>query len=281
MVYEELIRRYSTPMKPVAASLPPKGSPVKPVRAVLFDVYGTLLISRAGDIGGAQSEAASRIDEIAELCRGYGLTIEAGLLLERFFRNIEAEKKRLSDQGVEFPEVLIEEIWMRVLDIKDRDLARLFALEFELTVNPVYPMPGLAKLLDGLRNRGLEMGIISNAQFYTPFLFSAHLGRDLEGLGFRKDLLFFSYNLGFGKPGGAAFETAALNLEKTGVRREETLFLGNDMLKDILPARAAGFQTVLFAGDSRSLNLREDDDRCGAVKPDMIITDLAQLLDCL
>ncbi|HET58414.1 MAG TPA: hypothetical protein ENN35_08235, partial [Deltaproteobacteria bacterium] len=125
MAYEELIRRYSASMNPVAASFQPKGAPAKPVKAVLFDVYGTLFISRAGDIGGAQSEAASRIDEIAELCRSYGLTIEAGQLLERFFKNIEAEKEHLTEKGVEFPEVVIEEIWMRVLNIKDLDLARL------------------------------------------------------------------------------------------------------------------------------------------------------------
>jgi len=50
------------------------------------------------------------------------------------------------------------------------------------------------------------------------------------------------------------------------------------MLNDIYPANAIGFQTALFAGDQRSLRLRTDDPRCVNLKPDLVLTDLAQLL---
>ena len=53
------------------------------------------------------------------------------------------------------------------------------------------------------------------------------------------------------------------------------------MLNDILPARSAGFQTALFAGDRRSLRLRRDDPRCTNLKPDMILTDLFQFAELL
>jgi len=51
------------------------------------------------------------------------------------------------------------------------------------------------------------------------------------------------------------------------------------MLNDIYPAQKVGFQTALFAGDKRSLRLRNDDPRCKNLKPDLVITDLIQLLD--
>ena len=57
--------------------------------------------------------------------------------------------------------------------------------------------------------------------------------------------------------------------------------MGNDMLNDILPARSVGFRTALFAGDKRSLRLRRDDPRCNNLKPDMILTDLIQLVGLL
>jgi putative hydrolase of the HAD superfamily len=47
------------------------------------------------------------------------------------------------------------------------------------------------------------------------------------------------------------------------------------MRNDIVPAARVGFQTVLFAGDRRSLRLRENDhslDR--SVVPDLIVNDL-------
>ncbi len=276
---EELVLVYSRPLIPVATSLAPKGSPVVPVKAILFDVYGTLFISKAGDIGGAREEAAARIDAISELCRRSGVIQSVETLLDQFFSGIETEKKRRSDAGTAFPEVVIEDIWEQVLGVDDRNLLQRFALEFELIVNPVYPMPGLADVLSSLKKRGLTMGIISNAQFYTPLLFSAHLGRGLLDIGFSGELLFFSHELGYGKPSNAAFLSAAAALRERGIEPEETLYLGNDMLKDVFPAKAARFQTALFAGDARSLNLREQDGRCRDLKPDMIVTKLSQLLD--
>lgn len=279
MSYEELVLHYSRPIDPIPTSLEPEGSPALPVKAVLFDVYGTLFISRAGDIGGARDEAEARVDELDGLRGRYGLSLPPRDLVHRFFDRIEQEKIRLARQGVDAPEVVIEDIWANVLETVDRNLLQRFALEFELIVNPVYPMPGLGDLLSRLKERGVTMGIISNAQFYTPILFSAYLGAGLEDLGFRKDLIVFSYEVGYGKPSSKAFRATSRILELKGIQPREVLFVGNDMLKDICPAREAGFQTVLFAGDARSLNLREHEEQCRDVRPDMTITRLMQLAD--
>ena len=64
-----------------------------------------------------------------------------------------------------------------------------------------------------------------------------------------------------------------------GIPVNAALYLGNDMLNDIYPAQKVGFKTALFAGDARSLRLREDDPGCKNLSPDIIITDLIQLLD--
>jgi putative hydrolase of the HAD superfamily len=53
------------------------------------------------------------------------------------------------------------------------------------------------------------------------------------------------------------------------------------MRNDILPAHRAGFQSILFAGDQRSLRLRQDDPSCRSIRPDAVITDLFQLKDLL
>ncbi len=279
MTFEELIRSYSRPMTPIATPLQPKGSPTHSVKAVLFDVYGTLFISKAGDIGGARSEASLRLSEIDNLCKRFELSYSAEGLVERFFDSIEAEKLRLSESGIDYPEVVIEDIWERVTGIKDRRRIREIALEFELIVNPVYPMPGLGEVLSTLKRRGVLMGIISNAQFYTPYLFSSYLGMALDEIGFSRDLIFFSYELGYVKPSIRSFSLAAERLLDRGVEAKNTLYVGNDMLKDVYPAKAVGFQAALFAGDARSLKLREEDERFRSVEPDIIINDLKQLPD--
>jgi putative hydrolase of the HAD superfamily len=75
------------------------------------------------------------------------------------------------------------------------------------------------------------------------------------------------------------FDLAVQRLFQLDVHSASVLYIGNDMLNDIYPARNAGFATALFAGDKRSLRLRQHDPRCADVSADLVITDLSQLLD--
>jgi putative hydrolase of the HAD superfamily len=59
------------------------------------------------------------------------------------------------------------------------------------------------------------------------------------------------------------------------------LYVGNDMLHDVLPAAAMGFRTALFAGDRRSLRRREGDARVASVTPDVVVLQLRDLLSCV
>jgi putative hydrolase of the HAD superfamily len=134
-------------------------------------------------------------------------------------------------------------------------------------------------MLSILKNRNILMGIISNAQFYTPYLFHGFLHSHPKDLGFHPELTFYSFKFGYAKPSIFMFQIAAERLENRSIPAHSTLFLGNDMLNDIHPAKQIGFKTALFAGDARSLRLRKDDHRCKNLDPDLVITDLGQLLD--
>ncbi|MGA0334565.1 MAG: HAD family hydrolase [Kiritimatiellia bacterium] len=65
------------------------------------------------------------------------------------------------------------------------------------------------------------------------------------------------------------------------IKPEECLFVGNDMLNDVMPAQRVGMRTALFAGDRRSLRLRSGDSRVQGVEPDLVLTHLNQLMECL
>ncbi len=75
------------------------------------------------------------------------------------------------------------------------------------------------------------------------------------------------------------FDKAKERLKDMEICEKDVLYLGNDMLNDITPAKKAGFTTALFAGDKRSLRLRKDHSECMHMKADMVITDLIQLLN--
>ncbi len=275
---KDLISKYITPLSPLPTSLNQSGNLKENIKCLLFDVYGTLFISGSGDIGIAKKNLRET-EKLDQLLVKFKINKNSGAILKDFFACIEKKHKELREKGVDFPEVEIDRIWMKVLKNNNMDTVREFALLFELIVNPVYPMPHLKELLSACKKRKIPTGIISNAQFYTPYLFNWFLDSDMEGLGFHSDLIIFSYRFGYAKPSIFLFQVAAEKLKNMDITANSALYIGNDMLKDIYPAKKAGFKTALFAGDARSLRLRQDDQECKNLSPDLVITDLIQLLD--
>jgi putative hydrolase of the HAD superfamily len=278
MLSDDLISKHIRPLYPHATALQPSGELATKVKCIMFDVYGTLFISGSGDIGIAKQKVR-QTEQLINLLQKFGIRRYPDAVLNDYFAAIDNQHAKLKANGIDFPEVEIDKIWMHVLNNNNLDLIRAFAVEFELIVNPVYPMPNLEMMLAGCKESNLCMGIVSNAQFYTPSMFQWYLGSDPEDLGFHPDLMLFSYKFGYAKPSTYLFQLAAESLQNMGIPVNAALYLGNDMLNDIYPAQKVGFKTALFAGDARSLRLREDDPGCKNLSPDIIITDLIQLLD--
>ena len=272
------LRHHVKPLSPLPTSLNASGNLEERIRCILFDVYGTLFISGSGDISLARQQTR-HIQKLKDLLSRYQIKKRPQIVLDDFFTAIELEHKRLRKTGVEFPEVEIDRIWAHILEIEELDAVRAFAVEFEMMVNPVFPMPNLEKMLSGLKKLKVLMGIISNAQFFTPYLFNWFLNSSPEDLGFKSDLIFYSYKSGHAKPSPFMFDAAAKNLRNMDILAHSVLYIGNDMLNDIYPAKTVGFKTVLFAGDARSLRLRENHLKCLSLYADIVITDLAQILD--
>ncbi len=277
--YISIIKRYASPLQPVPTEMKKGGSLRAPVRAVLFDLYGTLFISGSGDI--TVLEGSVKRDKLYSLLKKYGLDREPEQVQEHYSASIRKEHERLHGEGFDYPEVIIENIWKDVLGFDSPEIARNYAIEYESMFNPVWPMPHLAELLEALRSLTLVMGIISNAQFFTPLLFEAFIGSDPFEIGFTEELALYSYVYGFAKPSAFLFEKAQQKLSTRGIAASEALFVGNDMLNDIYAAGRAGFQTALFAGDRRSLRLRTDDQRCSNIRPDLTVIDLLQLSEII
>lgn len=265
------------PMEPVPTVMTPGGALRTPLKGILFDVYGTLLISGTGDISVARKSVhASK--NLEALLEKFGISTAPEKLLGAFFNEIDHAHQAAKQEGTDFPEVQIDRIWSRVLGIGDMTRAQRFAIEFELLANPVWPMPHLEALIAACRKAGLPMGIVSNAQFYTPLLLRWFLKKTLGDLGFVEDLLIYSFEVGCAKPSPRLFSLASGKLEAMGIPPNTVLYVGNDMKKDILPANEAGFQTALFAGDARSLRPGDSKPAPEDIRADLVVTNLGQLL---
>ncbi len=276
------------PLVPEPTDVGPVLGPLPGIRAVLFDVYGTLLVSAAGEPvehGRPRGDVAVRV--AFEAC---GIPLRSpgdAAAVDRMLRRaVSGEKRRRRAAGVPHPEIDILRTWAEVLalgrrrglvpaDAPDLDLEAL-ALVHECIANPVWLMPGAAGAIAALRARGLVLGIVSNAQFYTPVILRALFGSDLEALGFEDACSAWSYRAGIGKPDPALFRIAAEGLrDRHGIAPGDALFVGNHMEKDVAAAAAAGFRTCLFAGDAGSLRMEV---RAGPpARPDAVVTALDQI----
>lgn len=290
----ERIRQLSSPMKPYPTEVAEWLTTLPGIRAVLFDIYGTLFISGTGDISIAH--AMSNEHALAEALQfaGYsGDLDQAGSVgIKYLLQAIQHSHAARRKVGIESPEVDIRREWKTVLsqlqkdqllhgDITAETVARL-SVDYECRVNPVWPMPTLVETLTMLKKSGLILGIVSNAQFYTQLLFPAFLEKSYEGLGFQPELCAWSFHLLEAKPSLNLFRGVVDWLRQHhGISPGEILYVGNDMLNDIWSVAQLGLKTTLFAGDQRSLRLRENDERCLTLKPDVIITNLAQLSQVL
>jgi len=276
MEYNQLIEKYLKPMNPIPTDHHFLGSLPHQTKCVLFDIYGTLLISSSGDIGG-DTIPEDNYQALQTLLNTNNCHIPPEKLLYQLKQSIETSHEHSRNKGIDYPEVDMTSIWQRLLPHLSKKQIMQFAFEFEWIMNPVFPMPNLLETLSFIKKFSIDMGIISNAQFYTPIIMSYFLKNALSSFGFISDLTFFSYELGWGKPSMKLFEAATDQLKSKHIMPHSVLYVGNDMLKDIYPAQKAGFMTALFAGDKRSLRLRTENELCQSIKPDGIITDLIQI----
>lgn len=283
------------PLEPIPTGVQPVFHRDEKIRAVIFDIYGTLLISSSGDVD--QADISEGNLGLALEAAGIKLTgaVENPLdhILKDFEYTIRVCHESAKHNQVPYPEIDILSIWKIVLMharrkkliefSEDADIL-LTTCVFEFLSNKVYPMPGMQDTLHELQKKEIPLGIVSNAQFYTPvlmnFFFNEKVSLKEKIKGFDRELTVFSYKFGRGKPDVTLFRELVPVLKwKYGLIPEEVLFVGNDMLKDIWTAAAVGFKTALFAGDKRSLRMRSDDERTATLKPDYIIDSLEQILN--
>lgn len=288
-----LVRRIaalSRPMDPLPASATPALKPLPGIKAVLLDVYGTMFISASGDIGAARN--GNREDHLRDALASAGFTCvdsEAGSLgirlLDQFIAASHSVRRR---EGIEHPEVELRDIWRQVvatlLDSKsvegphDEEAVNALAVDFECRANPVWPMPHLRETVDDLHASGRKLGVVSNAQFYTPLTLAAFPQTGWSDGCFDEKLCAWSYKLREAKPSGRLVGSVLQTLKaRDGIAPPQVLCIGNDMLNDILPAARLGCRTTLFAGDARSFRPREAELRGMNVRPDLVVTDLAQI----
>lgn len=281
-------------LQPIPTDFCPNLKTTSPPKAVIFDIYGTLIISSSGDI----DQASMSVQSMKEAMDAGGFEKDLkdsvySFLLEQLPLKIKSNHSELRAKGHPFPDVDIFKVWNEMFEEAEKsELLKRKGTEsladvifiFELLSNRVFPMPGMKEILLALKEKNIPLGIVSNAQFYTPIIMNYFLSGEFSTKQeidfFDPDLSVYSYKELRAKPDVKLFNKINSTLaNKYNLEPSDAVFVGNDMLKDVYTATNSGLRTALFSGDKRSLRLREDDQRVKGIFPDFFINDLMQLLE--
>ena len=149
-------------------------------------------------------------------------------------------------EEIEYPGLVRELLGHFGIEVSDEELGRFLEAEHAAWEPARLLGSTTHALLESLRNRGLRLGLVSNA-FDPGWL----LHRDLEQMGIaeRVDFTVFSSEVGKRKPHPEIFQRA---LDALGVAAEEAMFVGDRLYEDIRGANEVGMtsvQAVWFRAD--------------------------------
>jgi HAD superfamily hydrolase (TIGR01509 family) len=212
------------------------------IRAVLFDLWGTLIYSEP-DIG--ERRRILRVEKAHQALARLGLAyeradVEAGFIVAALeLQKIHAREIDVSARGrtvlflrhvdEDLPDRLDDEGW-RLLDEA--------ILSPALELMPVL-MPHAEATLTAIRRRGLATGLVSNAGATPGFVLREVLRR--FGLLPLLDATLFSDEAELAKPAPAIFAAA---LDELGVQARHAAFVGDEPVLDVFGSRRVGLWTV-------------------------------------
>ena len=229
-------------------------------RVILFDVYGTLLCPRVGDLD-EQVRLASAEESFVAAAERFGFSQDVGVKWHTwFFEAIAEEHNALKEMDIVPAEIQVDQIWAAMIERVGAKLSsiqvEMVAAYREMLANPVRPFSGAAEALKKLKQNGMRLGVVSNSQFYTMPILAVSLGVAPDEI-FEPELTFLSFRLGFSKPSPYFFRLVRTTALHLGFKPEEVLVVGNDCENDVLAAQAHGLQALLFHGNDQSVRLGE------------------------
>jgi len=277
---------------------------LREVRAVLWNVYGTLVAISTGDLlfehplpiilNVALDKTLQEFKMWSSMSRKPGQPAD---YLAQLYKQVLLEQKSFPGGGEKYPEVASDRLWetlVKKLLTKDykwdagffgslNEFSRKVAYFFHASLQGTACYPGAAEALRHVSQSGLTQGLLADGQCFT----AAQLQRCLqqqdgsakvdEWLGTEERWL--SYEIRGRKPSERLFRGAMTALADKGLDTSEILHVGSRVREDLMPAKRLGMRTGLFAGDKVSLQATPEQLKDANTRPDVLLTELSQIAD--
>ena len=241
------------------------------ITTVTFDLWQTLLLDEQ-DLG--QARALVRLEGARSALAKSGQDFDLERIREAYMSCFQ-QCRDVRDNGldVDFREqvaIFVNHIKPGLTERLDRGVMDEIA-EFYSDSFLVHPPPAhedAVHVLQGIKDMGLKMGLISNTGMTPGFTFRCYM--EERGMLDYFQTLTFSDEVKLAKPGGEIFMMTLRLLDATP---EQTIHVGDHVLNDVVGAKRCGMKTVWISG----FDTREDPDD-PETEPDITVTGLADVV---
>jgi FMN phosphatase YigB (HAD superfamily) len=289
---------WPTAPAPAAPKATPYLKPLDGIRAVTWGVYGTLLTLAEGRLLFLHPDLLCMevaLDKtIHEFNMWNSMSRKPGAPWEYMFY----QYKRLVDERLlaaspvpgEAPEidaagiwqVLIERLgkkefsWDESLYGEIEEFSQKVAWFFHRALQGAAATPQAVTALKHVKKAGLAQGLIGDGQCFTLVQLTRALANPVASV-FSRNSAFLSCDYGVRQPAASLFESCLARLAKAGIAPEEILHIAPRLKEELAPAKKLGMRTALYAGDAASLAATAAEVKDPELRPDRILTDLAQV----
>jgi FMN phosphatase YigB (HAD superfamily) len=286
---------------------PPAAVPIRakpsldrlPVKAVLWTVYGTLVAIPTGELA-FESDIdfvtdAALDKTIHEFKMWNSMSRKPGApsaYMKELFRKA-FDIVRLTGGGEVKAELIWDDIFKKLMTKEysydgslygpPAEYVKKIAYFYHASIQGAGCYAGAADAIRMVSDAGKRQGLLADGQCFTP----AQLRKCLReqdpnfdpAVHLAPDLRVLSADHKVKKPFDELFRAAAAACRAKGVEAGEVLHVGSNLLRDIAPAKKAGFRTALFAGDKNSLRATAEQLKDPHLRPDVLLTELTQIAE--
>jgi FMN phosphatase YigB (HAD superfamily) len=274
------------------------------VRAVLWNIYGTLLNVFSGQLLYEHPQKfvmQIALDKTVQEFKMWGsMSRKPGQPAEymaEIYQRVLSEQKMLPSLGEKFPELHAERIWeaiVKKLCQKDYqydllmygslpELSQKLAYFFHASLQGAACYAGAAQALEFVHQTGLKQGVVADAQCFTFVqlqrgLAKQHCRTGLDTL-IDRSHRSLSHEIGSRKPSERLFKHCLTQLSAKGIAPHQVLHVASRIDQDLAPAKKLGMRTALFAGDKDSFVATKAQLKDPATRPDAMLTELCQIAE--
>jgi len=244
------------------------------ITAVTFDLWQTLLIDTREQ---GRARAQVRLEGAQAALRQFGEEYDVEHIREAY-RACYRQCHQIREQNLDVS--FRQQVEMFIGNISPGLLARLpqeIVAEISRTyadsffVHPPTTHPQAQRVLAGVKELGMRIGLISNTGMTPGVTFRTYL--DQQGLLQYFDALTFSDEVMLAKP---SLEIFRLTAQSLGVHPTQVIHVGDHVENDVVGAKACGLKTVWVEG----FYPREDPNN-PASEPDISVPELGQVVSAV